>query len=115
MLIFFLFANIYISLLLRGGGGLVIRCLLWGLRAPGSKPDSTEDLQCIGPVARQIIRSGSNILPLVWCGSLERQVPARVSPSSSDHGLKLRGPSQNSPRVASKWDVNITKLISFTF
>ncbi|GBL60188.1 hypothetical protein AVEN_218376-1, partial [Araneus ventricosus] len=25
---------------------------LWGRRAPGSKPDSTEDPQCMGPVAR---------------------------------------------------------------
>ncbi|GBO42194.1 hypothetical protein AVEN_58601-1, partial [Araneus ventricosus] len=32
--------------------------------------------------------------------------------SSSDRGSKLRGPPQNSPRVASKRDVNITKLNS---
>ncbi|GBL93081.1 hypothetical protein AVEN_216440-1 [Araneus ventricosus] len=37
-------------------------------------------------------------------------VPAQVSTSSSDRGSKLRCPFQNSPRVASKWDVNITKL-----
>ncbi|GBN17450.1 hypothetical protein AVEN_232543-1 [Araneus ventricosus] len=37
-------------------------------------------------------------------------VPAQVSSLSSDHGSKLRGPSQNSPRVASKRDVNIAKL-----
>ncbi|GBM37268.1 hypothetical protein AVEN_244950-1 [Araneus ventricosus] len=36
-------------------------------------------------------------------------VPAQASSSSSDHGLKLRDPSQNSSRVASKQDVNITK------
>ncbi|GBM59918.1 hypothetical protein AVEN_270021-1 [Araneus ventricosus] len=35
-------------------------------------------------------------------------VPAQVP--SSDYGSKLRGPSQNSPRVASKRDANITKL-----
>ncbi|GBM33001.1 hypothetical protein AVEN_263495-1 [Araneus ventricosus] len=34
----------------------------------------------------------------------------QMSSSSSDRGSKLRGPSQNSPRVASKRDVNITKL-----
>ncbi|GBL86748.1 hypothetical protein AVEN_95995-1 [Araneus ventricosus] len=50
---------------------------------------------------------GTNTLPLVWCGSLK--VPAQVSPSSSDCCSKLRGPSQNCPRVASKRDVNITK------
>ncbi|GBL90991.1 hypothetical protein AVEN_184387-1 [Araneus ventricosus] len=37
-------------------------------------------------------------------------VPAQVSSSSSDLGSKLRGPSQNSHRVASKRDVNISKL-----
>ncbi|GBL72126.1 hypothetical protein AVEN_115130-1 [Araneus ventricosus] len=36
-------------------------------------------------------------------------VPAQVSFSSSDRGSKLGGPSQNSPRVASKRDVNVTK------
>ncbi|GBM76070.1 hypothetical protein AVEN_167490-1 [Araneus ventricosus] len=46
---------------------------------------------------------------LAWRGNLERGVPAQVSSSSSDRGSKLRGPSQNSPRVASKRDVNITK------
>ncbi|GBO45458.1 hypothetical protein AVEN_171226-1 [Araneus ventricosus] len=35
-------------------------------------------------------------------------VPAQVASSSSDRGSKLRGPSLNSPRVASKWDVNLT-------
>ncbi|GBO32250.1 hypothetical protein AVEN_273488-1 [Araneus ventricosus] len=50
------------------------------------------------------------VLSLVWRGSLERVVPVQVSSSSSDRGSKLRGPSQNSPRVASKQDVNITKV-----
>ncbi|GBM55200.1 hypothetical protein AVEN_182151-1 [Araneus ventricosus] len=35
-----------------GRGGLVVRPRLWGRRAPGSKPDSTEDPPCMGPVAR---------------------------------------------------------------
>ncbi|GBO37929.1 hypothetical protein AVEN_105635-1 [Araneus ventricosus] len=35
-------------------------------------------------------------------------VPAQVSSSSCDRGSKLRGPSLNSPRVASERDVNIT-------
>ncbi|GBN43201.1 hypothetical protein AVEN_78852-1 [Araneus ventricosus] len=52
----------------------------------------------------------SDMNPLMWCGSLEREVRAQVSSSSSNHGSKLRGPSQNSPRVASKRDVNMTKL-----
>ncbi|GBN23560.1 hypothetical protein AVEN_233681-1 [Araneus ventricosus] len=37
-------------------------------------------------------------------------VPAQASSSSSDGGSKLRGPSQNSPRVSLERDVNITKL-----
>ncbi|GBM76813.1 hypothetical protein AVEN_122190-1 [Araneus ventricosus] len=35
-------------------------------------------------------------------------VPAQVSSSSSDRNSKLRGPSLNSPCVASKRDVNLT-------
>ncbi|GBM74031.1 hypothetical protein AVEN_57829-1 [Araneus ventricosus] len=34
-----------------------------------------------------------------------------MSSSSSDRGSKLRGPSQNCPRVASKRDVNIIALV----
>ncbi|GBM75004.1 hypothetical protein AVEN_195311-1 [Araneus ventricosus] len=48
--------------------------------------------------------------PLMWCGSLKREVPAQVSSSSSDRGSKLRGPSLNSVRVASKRHVNTAKL-----
>ncbi|GBN26701.1 hypothetical protein AVEN_174784-1 [Araneus ventricosus] len=33
----------------------------------------------------------------------------QVSSTSSDRGSKLRNPSKNSLRVASKWDVNINK------
>ncbi|GBO28386.1 hypothetical protein AVEN_249178-1, partial [Araneus ventricosus] len=46
-----------------------------------SKPDSNKDPLCIGPVARQIIRMESNVLPLlVWCGSLERGYQLRFCP-----------------------------------
>ncbi|GBO11827.1 hypothetical protein AVEN_224339-1 [Araneus ventricosus] len=48
--------------------------------------------------------------PVVVVLKFGEGVPAQVSSSSSDRGSKLRGPSQNSPRVASKRDVNITKL-----
>ncbi|GBL79691.1 hypothetical protein AVEN_18225-1 [Araneus ventricosus] len=40
------------SLSSRGRGGLVVRPRLWGQRAPGSRPDSTDDPPCMGPVAR---------------------------------------------------------------
>ncbi|GBM37459.1 hypothetical protein AVEN_263137-1 [Araneus ventricosus] len=45
---------------------LVVRSRLWSQRVPGSKPDSTEDPPCMGPAARQIIRSGQT--PSRWCG-----------------------------------------------
>ncbi|GBM17435.1 hypothetical protein AVEN_207502-1, partial [Araneus ventricosus] len=41
-------------------GGLVVKSRLQGRRVPGSKPDSTGDPPCIGPVAPQIIRSGQS-------------------------------------------------------
>ncbi|GBM78526.1 hypothetical protein AVEN_260452-1 [Araneus ventricosus] len=50
----------------KGRGSLVVRSRLWGRRAPGSKPDSTEDPPCIEPVARYIIRSCQT--PSRWCG-----------------------------------------------
>ncbi|GBL96748.1 hypothetical protein AVEN_111877-1 [Araneus ventricosus] len=89
-------------MILRGRGGLVVRHR--SRKAPGSKPASTEDPPCIGAAARQIMRREPNVLPPVRCLSLERRLPP------TDLGSKLRGPSQNSPRVASKRDVNITKL-----
>ncbi|GBL87168.1 hypothetical protein AVEN_270461-1 [Araneus ventricosus] len=42
-------------------------------------------------------------------------VPDQVASSSSDHGSKLGSPSQNSPSVAPKRKVNITKLIGVSF
>ncbi|GBM29342.1 hypothetical protein AVEN_175982-1 [Araneus ventricosus] len=60
-------------------------------------------------VACKIIRSDQTTSS--WCG-VEVWRVFHVSSSSSDRGSKLRGPSQNSPRVASKQAVNITKLNS---
>ncbi|GBO43466.1 hypothetical protein AVEN_242382-1, partial [Araneus ventricosus] len=50
-----------------GYGGQVLRCRLLDRRIPGSKPDSTEDPPCMGPVARSIIRSGQTSSR--WCGA----------------------------------------------
>ncbi|GBN18520.1 hypothetical protein AVEN_163572-1 [Araneus ventricosus] len=72
----------------------------------GSKPDSTEYLPCMGPKSNVVAKRP----PVGVTGKFGEGVPAQVSFSSSDRGSKLRGPSQNSPRVASKRDVNITKL-----
>ncbi|GBM58564.1 hypothetical protein AVEN_74802-1 [Araneus ventricosus] len=90
-------------------GGLVVRSRFWGRRVPGSKPDSTEDPPYMKPVACQIIRSGQP--PSRWCDveGWRGEGPAQASSSSSHSGSKLRVPSQNSPRVASKRDVNVTK------
>ncbi|GBN04805.1 hypothetical protein AVEN_270735-1 [Araneus ventricosus] len=94
------------SKLLRG---LVARSRLWGRRVPGSKPDSPKIRRAWGllhakscPVAKRP--------PVGVAWKFGEGVPAHVSSSSSDRGSKLRGPSQNSPRVASKRDVNIAKL-----
>ncbi|GBM02392.1 hypothetical protein AVEN_138491-1 [Araneus ventricosus] len=38
-------------------------------------------------------------------------VPTQISSSSSDRSSELRGSSQNSPRVASKRNINITKQL----
>ncbi|GBN57586.1 hypothetical protein AVEN_157580-1 [Araneus ventricosus] len=63
-----------------------------------------ELIQTPGLLIRQLPRGAA------WCGvEVWRGVSAQVSSSSSDRGSKLRGPFQNSPRVASKWDVNIAK------
>ncbi|GBN26961.1 hypothetical protein AVEN_239638-1 [Araneus ventricosus] len=88
----------------RGRSGLVVRSRPRDRRVAGSKPDSTEDPLCMEPVARQIIRSGQT--SSCWCGA--EAWPAQVPSSSSDSSSKLRGKSLNSPRVASKRDVNIT-------
>ncbi|GBN15518.1 hypothetical protein AVEN_52277-1 [Araneus ventricosus] len=42
---------------------------------------------------------------VVW--KFEEGLPAQVS---FERGSKLRGPSRNSLRIASKWNVNTTKL-----
>ncbi|GBM55569.1 hypothetical protein AVEN_74528-1 [Araneus ventricosus] len=45
---------------MAGRGGLVVRFRLKDQRVPGSKPDSTEDPPCMGPVARYIIEIEGN-------------------------------------------------------
>ncbi|GBM44839.1 hypothetical protein AVEN_201087-1 [Araneus ventricosus] len=83
----------------RGSGGKI------SASVSKFKPDSAEDPPCMWACCT-LNRRGSNVLLLVWCGSLEKGVAAQVSSSSPDCGSNLRGPSQNSPRVAA----NITKL-----
>ncbi|GBM98200.1 hypothetical protein AVEN_268130-1 [Araneus ventricosus] len=79
-------------------------------RVPVSKPDSSKEPPCVRAWCKLILTS-PNVLQSVWCGSLKREAPAQASSSSSDHGSKLRDPSpKNSPHVAPKRDVNISKL-----
>ncbi|GBN23758.1 hypothetical protein AVEN_25709-1 [Araneus ventricosus] len=85
------------------------RCRPGSRRVPGSKPDSTEDPSFISLL--HVKSYGGDQTSSRWCGAeVWRGVPAQVLSSSPDHGSKSLGPSQNSPRVASKWDVNIAKL-----
>ncbi|GBO38926.1 hypothetical protein AVEN_240257-1 [Araneus ventricosus] len=91
-----------------GRGGLEVRSRLRGRRLPGLKTDSTEDPPCMRPVVSYVVAKRSSAGVVQKFGE---EVPAQVSSSSSDRGSKLRGLSQNSSRVASKRDVNITKLI----
>ncbi|GBM74519.1 hypothetical protein AVEN_58393-1 [Araneus ventricosus] len=82
----------------RGRNGLVVRCRPRDRNLAGSKPDSTEDLPCMGPVASQIMPSGQ-MSSVAVARKFGEGVPAQVSSSSSDRA-KLRGLSLNSPRVA---------------
>ncbi|GBL94649.1 hypothetical protein AVEN_83968-1 [Araneus ventricosus] len=91
-----------------GHGGLMVRSRPRDRRVAGSKPDSTKYPPCMGPVASQIIRSGQMSSRWRGAGAWRRGAsPAQVPYLSSDCGSKLRGSSLNSPRVASKQDVNI--------
>ncbi|GBO12627.1 hypothetical protein AVEN_168487-1 [Araneus ventricosus] len=97
-----------LSLYLWRSRCLVVRSRLWGRRVTCSKPDSTEDPSCVGFVVRKIMRRGTKHPPVAVVRKFGEEVTAQVSSSSSDRGSKLRGQSQNSPRVDSKRDVNIT-------
>ncbi|GBL80525.1 hypothetical protein AVEN_225224-1 [Araneus ventricosus] len=51
--------------------------------------------------------SPPDVLPLVRCGNLEREMEARESSSSADHCLNYEICFQNSPYIASKRDFNL--------
>ncbi|GBL74558.1 hypothetical protein AVEN_235476-1 [Araneus ventricosus] len=93
---------------LFGRGGLVVRSRPQGKRLPGSKPDFTENTPCMG-----LLQAKSYVVanrpPACVVRKFGEEVPAQMS-SSSDQGSKSRRPSENSLLVASKWDVNVTKL-----
>ncbi|GBL55926.1 hypothetical protein AVEN_61236-1, partial [Araneus ventricosus] len=85
---------------------------------PDSKPNSTEETPC--KLAWSMLdREQSPTAGL--SPNLEEDVPAQVWSSTSDHGTKFQGPSQNNPRntrdvyIPKKKDVNITKLNKLLF
>ncbi|GBM65210.1 hypothetical protein AVEN_82384-1 [Araneus ventricosus] len=82
---------------------------------PGSKPDSTEDLLCMWTCYALNHTYWFKRPPVGVVQKFGEGVPDQVSSSSSDHGSKLRGPSQNGPLVASKRGVNTNKLNSCGF
>ncbi|GBM64854.1 hypothetical protein AVEN_157106-1 [Araneus ventricosus] len=77
------------------------------------KPDSTEDRHIWSQLHIKIIFSDQT--SSCWSGQeiWRRGWQAQMFSLSSDHGSKLRGPSQNSLHVASKRSVNIIKLLLF--
>ncbi|GBM65392.1 hypothetical protein AVEN_232322-1 [Araneus ventricosus] len=79
-------------------------------RVLGSKPDSTEDLPCMWACCTLNHTYGVNRPTAGVVRKFGEGMPVQMSSSSADLGSKLRGSSQNSPRVASKRDINITKL-----
>ncbi|GBO04410.1 hypothetical protein AVEN_17957-1 [Araneus ventricosus] len=63
-----------------------------------SERRAPNDVERSDLVCRALNMSGSNVLTLAWCGSV----------NTSNHGSKCRCPSQNSPPIASKRGVNLT-------
>ncbi|GBO39257.1 hypothetical protein AVEN_105909-1 [Araneus ventricosus] len=96
----------------RGRGGLVV-----GPKPSGFGPESSkfETLFHCRSAAWDLLHSKSCLVakrpPVCVAWKFGEGVPAQVSFSSSDRGSKLRGLSQNSPRVASKRGITKTKLI----
>ncbi|GBN01222.1 hypothetical protein AVEN_254361-1 [Araneus ventricosus] len=77
-----------------------------GLR---SKPDSSEDHLCMWTCCTLPHTQWAKRPPSDVVSNFGEKVPAQGSLSSSGNGSVLRGPSPNSPRAASKRDVNITE------
>ncbi|GBL93835.1 hypothetical protein AVEN_153605-1 [Araneus ventricosus] len=63
----------------------------------------------IPPKKRRVSGLKSNAIPLTL-SKAGRGVSALVSSSPSEYGSKLRDQPQKSPRIASRRDVNMTKL-----
>ncbi|GBN35996.1 hypothetical protein AVEN_86954-1 [Araneus ventricosus] len=92
---------------LEGRGGLVARPRPRDRRSQARSPIPLKIRRVWG-----LLHAKSYVVakrpPVGVAQKLGERVPAQVSFSSSDRGSKLRAPSLNSPRVASKHDVNLT-------
>ncbi|GBO31595.1 hypothetical protein AVEN_64599-1, partial [Araneus ventricosus] len=86
-----------------GHGDLMVRSRLWGWRIQALNPIPLKIRCVLGllHIKSYVGDHNSSLGAEAW----RRGMPAQVSSSSSDRGSKLRGPSQNGSRVASKWDV----------
>ncbi|GBN42107.1 hypothetical protein AVEN_146484-1 [Araneus ventricosus] len=92
-----------------GRGGLIVTSRLWGRRVPGSNPIPLNICRVWGLLhAKAYVVAKRPPVGVAWMSG--DGVAAQASSSSPDRGSKSRGPSQNSPRVASKRYVNATKL-----
>ncbi|GBO01845.1 hypothetical protein AVEN_156989-1 [Araneus ventricosus] len=91
----------------RGRGGLVVRSRPRDRKVAGPKPDSTEDPPCMGPAARQTIRSGQT--PSRRSGA---KIPTLARPTQK--GCKAgRGPVGRPPPACGGRDLlgTIKKMI----
>ncbi|GBM00618.1 hypothetical protein AVEN_134482-1 [Araneus ventricosus] len=75
--------------MVQGPGGLVVRSRFQGRRVADSKPDSTEDPPCMGPVARVKSYVVAKRSPAGVVRKFGEGVQVQVSSSSSDRGTKL--------------------------
>ncbi|GBL91499.1 hypothetical protein AVEN_136968-1 [Araneus ventricosus] len=85
-----------------GRSGLVVRCRPRSRKVTARNPIPLEIRRVLG-LLRAKLYAG-------MVRKLGEGVLAQALSSSSERGSKLRGPSHNTPRVASKRDVTITKL-----
>ncbi|GBM01976.1 hypothetical protein AVEN_269576-1 [Araneus ventricosus] len=67
------------KIILNGLSGLVVRSQPLDRRVPGLKPNSTEEPPC-KRVWYTLNPWGPNVLPLVWCGSLESGCQLKCCP-----------------------------------
>ncbi|GBL93661.1 hypothetical protein AVEN_25649-1 [Araneus ventricosus] len=93
-----------------GRGGLMVRSRFQGGRAGDSKPDSTEDLQCMRACCTLNQTQWVKCPSLVWCTSLESGCQHMCRRRHLTAVQKYEVSPKNNPRFASRRDVNITQL-----